>query len=280
MLAANFTLGYIFWNPDPVLIDFGFYALRWYGVLFATGIMLSYVLVRNAFRRANLADQLFDKFAIAIVIGMFVGMRLGHFLFYEPMAFVERPIEVFLPVSFSPELHFTGYQGLASHGGTIGILMAVGWFVRKHPSVSGAFVLNRLALVAPLVVGFIRLGNLMNSEIVGRPATVPWAFVFASVDQLPRHPAQLYEALGYFAIFVLLSFLRPKFELKQQSRLFGLSLILLFGWRFFVEFFKENQVAFEQTLWLNMGQLLSLPFVIGGMLIWYLSRRSGTDSYR
>ena len=280
MLTANFTLEYIFWNPDPVLIDFGFYALRWYGVLFTSGIVLSYGLVRNAFRRANLADQLFDKFAIAIVIGMFVGMRLGHFLFYEPMAFVEQPLEVFLPVSFTPEFRFTGYQGLASHGGTIGILLAVGWFVRKHRAVSLAFALNQLALVAPLAVGFIRLGNLMNSEIVGQPTTVPWAFVFASADQLPRHPAQLYEALGYFAIFVLLNFLQHQPRFQQRGRLFGVLLVLIFGWRFFVEFFKENQVAFEQTLWLNMGQLLSLPFVIGGMLIWYLSRRSGTDSYR
>ncbi len=280
MLAANFTLGYIFWNPNPVLIDFGFYALRWYGVLFATGIILSYGLVRSGFRRADLADQLFDRFAFAVVIGMFVGMRLGHFLFYEPMAFVERPIEVFLPISFRPEFHFTGYQGLASHGGAIGILIAVGWFVRKHRTVSGTFVLNQLAVVAPVVSGFIRLGNLMNSEIIGRPTTAPWAFVFASVDQLPRHPAQLYEALGYFAIFALLFSWQRQPRFQQRGRLFGVLLVLIFGWRFLVEFFKENQEAFEQTLWLNMGQLLSLPFVIGGMLIWYLSRRSGTDSYR
>ncbi|MGB3779524.1 MAG: prolipoprotein diacylglyceryl transferase [Tunicatimonas sp.] len=280
MLAANFTLGYIFWNPDPVLIDFGFYALRWYGVLFATGIALSYGLVRSGFRKAGLADRLFDQFAFVIVMGMFVGMRLGHFLFYEPMAFVERPIEVLLPVSFTPEFHFTGYQGLASHGGAIGILLAVGWFAREHRPVSGAFVLNQLAVVAPLVGGFIRLGNLMNSEIIGRPTTVPWAFVFASADQLPRHPAQLYEALGYFAIFVLLFSWQRQPKFQQQGRLFGVLLVLLFGWRFFVEFFKEDQEAFEQALWLNMGQLLSLPFVIGGALIWYLSRRSETGSHR
>jgi prolipoprotein diacylglyceryl transferase len=280
MLTANFTLGYILWNPDPVLIDFGFYALRWYSVLFATGIALSYILMRQAFRRAGLAGALFEKFVLAIGLGMFVGMRLGHFLFYEPMAFINRPVEVFLPVSFTPELHFTGYQGLASHGGAIGVLIAVGWFIRKHRAVSAVFVLSQLAWVSCLLGGFIRLGNLMNSEIIGHPTTVPWAFVFASVDQLPRHPAQLYEALGYFAIFVLLLSWQRQPKFQQQGRLFGVLLVLIFGWRFLIEFFKEDQEAFEQTMWLNMGQLLSLPFVIGGMLIWYRSRRRETYNHR
>ncbi len=280
MLVANQALGYIFWNPDPVLIDFGFYALRWYGVLFATGIVLSYILVRRGFRKAGLADRLLDQFAFAVVAGMFVGMRLGHFLFYEPMAFIERPIEVFLPVSFTPEFQFTGYQGLASHGGAIGILIAIGWFTRKYHAVSWTFIFNQLAVVGPLAGGFIRLGNLMNAEIIGRPTVVLWAFVFASVDQLPRHPAQLYEALGYFAIFALLFLLQRQPKLQQRGRLFGIFLVLLFGWRFFIEFFKEDQEAFERALWLNMGQLLSLPFVIGGALVWYLSHHSETGNYK
>ncbi|MGB3849095.1 MAG: prolipoprotein diacylglyceryl transferase [Tunicatimonas sp.] len=280
MLAAVGTLGYVLWNPNPVLIDLGFYTLRWYSVLFATGIALSYVLVRGAFRRAGLADALFEKFVLAVVLGMFAGMRLGHFLFYEPMGFIERPLEVFLPVSFTPEFHFTGYQGLASHGGAIGVLVAVGWFISKHRVVSVAFVLSQLAWVSCLLGGFIRLGNLMNSEIIGHPSAVPWAFVFASVDMLPRHPAQVYEALGYFTAFVLLSFYRSRSGFHSHGRWFGLSLVLIFGWRFFVEFFKEDQVAFEQVLWLNMGQLLSVPFVVGGVLIWYFSHRSETDSYK
>lgn len=258
---------YVFWNPDPVLFDLGFYELRWYGVLFATGIALSYVTVRRGFCRAGLADAWFDTFAQAIVLGMFVGMRLGHFLFYEPMALVERPLEVVLPVSFDPTLHFTGYQGLASHGGVIGILMAVGWYVRKHRPVSGWFVLNQLAIVGSLAGGFIRLGNLMNSEIIGQPTEVPWAFVFASVDPLPRHPTPLYEAAGYFAIFVLMYFLRQRPGFQRGGRLLGWFLVLLFGLRFAVEFFKENQETFEQTLWLNMGQLLSIPFIVAGVLL-------------
>ena len=266
-----YHFAYLYWNPDPVLIDFGFFTLGWYGVLFATGIVLSYVIVLQGFRQAGLADALFEKFALAIVLGMYVGMRLGHFLFYEPWAFVERPIEVFLPVSFHPAFHFTGYRGLASHGGAIGILLAVGWFVRKYREVSLVFVLNQLAIVAPLAGGFIRLGNLMNSEVIGRPAGVPWAFVFASADTLPRHPTPLYEAAGYFTLFFLLYFLRQRPWFRQKVRLLGLFLVLLFGWRFTIEFFKENQEAFEQALWLNMGQLLSIPFIVVGVVI--LSRR-------
>ena len=265
-------LTYVYWNPDPVLIDFGFFELGWYGVLFATGIILSYLIVLRGFRRAGLADTLFEKFAFAIVIGMYAGMRLGHFLFYEPAAFVERPVEILLPVSFDPSFHFTGYRGLASHGGAVGILLAVGWFVRKYDEVSLAFVLNQLATVAPLACGFIRLGNLINSEIIGRPTEVPWAVVFVPVDALPRHPTPLYEAAGYFAIFFLLYFLRQRPWFRQQGRLFSLFLILVFSWRFVVEFFKENQEVFEQTLWLNMGQLLSIPFVVAGVVI--LSRYS------
>ena len=262
----TYTIAYVRWNPDPVLIDLGFFALRWYGLLFATGIVLSYLFVQQGFRKAGFAPVLFDNFSVAMVLGMFVGMRLGHFLFYEPAAFVERPLEVFLPISLSPHLHLTGYQGLASHGGAIGILIAIGWFVSKYPAVSATFVFNQLAVVAPLAGGFIRLGNLMNSEIIGRPTDVPWAFVFASIDSLPRHPTPLYEATGYFAIFALLINLPSSF--RRRARLTGLFLILLFGARFLIEFFKEDQAFFEQALWLNMGQWLSLPFIVAGIVIW------------
>lgn len=273
-------LAYVLWHPDPVLIDLGFFQLRWYGLLFTTGILLSYRMVQRSFRSAHLPDALFDVFAAAIVLGMFVGMRLGHFLFYEPSAFVERPLEVLLPVSFSPTLQFVGYQGLASHGGVMGILLGVAWFVRRHARVSWIFVLNQLAVVGALAGGFIRLGNLMNSEIVGRPTEVPWAFVFAMVDAQPRHPTPLYEAVGYFAIFGLMYSLQRRATWRLSGKPLGLFLMLLFGGRFFVEFFKENQVAFEQTWWLNMGQWLSVPFVVGGAVVWYLSRRNKIGNYK
>ena len=264
---------YVIWNLDPVIADLAGFELRWYGLLFTGGIVVSYRVVRKNFRQAGLLDTLFDSLAVALLVGMLVGMRLGHFLFYEPLALVERPLEVLLPVSFSPEFRLVGYQGLASHGGVIGLLLAVGWFVRRHNSVSKAFVLNQLATAVPLAGGFIRLGNLMNSEIVGQPAGVPWAFVFVSVDALPRHPTQLYEALGYFAIFGLLYGWRQRGTFRPPMRLFGLALILLAGWRFLMEFFKADQVAFEQALWLNMGQWLSLPFVIAGVVILFSFRR-------
>ncbi len=261
------------WNPDPTLVDSGFFELRWYGLLFTLGIAISYTLVQRAFRQANLPDALFDKFAVTIVVSMFVGMRLGHFLFYEPQALIERPLEVLLPISFSPSFQFIGYQGLASHGGIIGMLLGTVWWVRKHPSVSWWWIVNQLALVGSLAGGFIRLGNLMNSEIIGKVTDVPWAFVFTSVDALPRHPTQLYEATGYFMIFGLLYWQKRRKLFRHPHRSLGWFLILLFSWRFIVEFFKIGQVAFEDGLWLNMGQWLSVPFVVVGMVLLLLPTR-------
>ena len=261
------VLTYIYWNPDPELINLGFISLRWYSLCFMIGILLAYVLMGRSFRRAQLTEQQFEQFTLYIILGMILGMRLGHFLFYEPWALVERPWEVILPISLTPNFHFVGYQGLASHGGAIGVLLAVFLFVKRFPTVSFWYLLNQLALVAPLLGALIRTGNLMNSEIIGRPTEVPWAFIFIRVDDLPRHPAQLYEALSYFAIFWILQYAYRKPWFQQKGRLFAISLVLLFTARFVIEFFKENQVPFEQGLALNMGQVLSIPFVLIGILI-------------
>ncbi|WKN41517.1 prolipoprotein diacylglyceryl transferase [Tunicatimonas pelagia] len=273
-VAADFMLfAFIQWTVSPEIVDLGFFTLRWYSLLFTTGILLSYYIVRKQFEQAKLPNEVFESLVMHVLVGMIVGMRLGHFLFYEPDAFLDRPLEIFLPVSFTPELRFTGYAGLASHGGAIGILISLWLFYRKYPKVSVWFVLDQLALVAPLVGAFIRLGNFFNSEMIGHPTSMPWAFVFPLVDQLPRHPAQLYEVASYLFIFAGLIAWKSRTRNRPAGLIFSGLLINLFSARFVIEFFKINQVAFESNFVLNMGQLLSLPFIAIGIILYY-SRRT------
>ena len=273
-MGASVVLSYIYWDVSPVIVDLDFLSLRWYSLLFMTGILISYHFVRQQFEQARLADTVFGAFAMYVLVGMILGMRLGHFLFYEPQLFLERPLEILLPFSFSPEFRFIGYQGLASHGGAVGILIGLWLFSRKHPDISTWFLLDQLALVTPLAGTFIRLGNLFNSEMIGHPTTVPWAFVFSSFDYFPRHPAQLYESLSYLLIFVSLIVWKRRSKLQPSGLLFSLLLTLLFSARFVLEFFKINQVPFEDGLFLNMGQLLSLPFIIIGIGLFYYRRKN------
>lgn len=194
-----------------------------------------------------------------------IGARLGHCLFYDFAYYSQHPLEIFLPVRFQPELAFTGFQGLASHGGVLAILIAVIVYAYRY-QVKLFWVLDKLALVSPLAACLIRVGNLFNSEIIGRPTSMPWAFVFERVDLIPRHPGQLYEATSYLLIFILLNTLEPKLN-KKPGFIFGLFLVLLFLSRFLVEFVKADQSAFEANLFLNMGQLLSIPFILLGLVL-------------
>lgn len=265
-------LALIYWEVSPIAIDLGPFSLRWYSLLFVTGIGLSYLVLRQRFREVGLPEPALERLTVYGVVGMVAGARLGHFLFYEPAAFLQYPLEIILPVSFHPEIHFTGYRGLASHGGVLGVLIGLWVFLRQQPGISGWLVLDQVTLIAPLAGFFIRLGNLFNSEIIGQPTSAPWAFVFSRVDLLPRHPAQLYEAFGYLLVFlVLLSRQGPPRKLPPGTT-FSMGLGLVFLIRFGVEFYKIDQVAFESQLTLNMGQLLSIPFLILGVVLWYLRR--------
>lgn len=255
---------YIVWNPDNAIFDLGFFALRWYSLLFASGFILSYILLKHRFEKENIPLKRLEKLTIYVALATFIGARLGHVIFYDFDYYSKHIVEIFLPFTFEPEFEFTGYQGLASHGGAIGILIAVILFSRKY-NFRFLWVFDKLALVIPLVGGLIRIGNLMNSEIIGKPATVSWAFIFEKVDQVPRHPAQLYEAIGYFLLFIFLQIRSKRF--KSDGVIFGLFLTLLFSSRFLIEFFKENQSAFEAGMFLNMGQILSIPFIIGGVIL-------------
>jgi prolipoprotein diacylglyceryl transferase len=212
-----------------------------------------------------LQEEKLDNLLVFIGIGTVIGARLGHCLFYEFDYYFQNPLEILLPFRFYPKFEFTGFQGLASHGGAIGILVAV-FFYSKSQGINIYWVLDKLALVVPLGCGLIRFGNLFNSEMIGHPTTVPWAFVFHKIDAIPRHPGQLYEALAYFSIFIFLNIFSNRIK-KENGYLFGLFLVLLFSARFVLEFFKIDQVDFEAGMVLNMGQILSLPFIFVGLIL-------------
>lgn len=245
------------WSVDPDLIAFGPLRIRWYGLMFLAGFTIGYFIVRDMCRREGKPFARLENLLIYLVAGTAIGARLGHCLFYEPGYYLSNPIEIFK----------IWKGGLASHGGTVGVMIAVWIYTRRYPEFPFIWIADRLSAPIALVASFIRIGNLMNSEILGRPTNVPWAFVFKRVDEIPRHPAQLYESLTYFALFILLYALYLRDPKRRPGLLFGIMLTWIFGWRIILEFFKENQEAFEAAMPLNMGQLLSVPFVVLGIYI-------------
>lgn len=261
-------LSYIVWNPDPIIFDLGFYALRWYSLLFALGFVLGYSILRSHFKKAGLGEEMLEKLTIYVVLATIIGARLGHCLFYDWDYYSDHIVEIFLPVRFQPEFEFTGFQGLASHGGIFGIVVAVLLYSREY-KIKSFWVFDKLSLVGALAGACIRFGNLMNSEIVGKPADVPWAFIFEKVDSVPRHPGQLYEALAYLTIFGILYILTQNNK-REPGFIFGLFFTLLFSARFIIEFFKADQSDFEAGMVLNMGQLLSIPFILFGIVLVFL----------
>lgn len=260
-------LNYIHWNPDPELINIFGISIRYYGLLFVSGLILSIYFLGRIYKRENLPSQHLEKLSIYSMIGILAGARLGHCLFYEPAYYLSHPLEMILPVTFPPDggIKFTGYQGLASHGGALGLLIALYFYSRKtkHAMID---TIDLIAVVAALGSAFIRLANFMNSEIIGIPTTKPWGVIFERVDNVPRHPAQLYEAIAYFIIFAVMMLLYYKMRAKLKNGFFfGLVLVLIFTARFIIEFVKENQVDFENNITFNMGQLLSLPYIFAGL---------------
>jgi phosphatidylglycerol:prolipoprotein diacylglycerol transferase len=260
-------MNYIHWDPDPELINILGISIRYYGLLFVSGLILSVYILSWIFKRENIPSENLDKLSIFGMIGILVGARLGHCLFYEPSYYLSNPLEMILPITFPSGggVKFIGYQGLASHGGALGLLIALYFYSRKtkHSMID---TIDLIAVVSGLGAGFIRLANFMNSEIIGMPTTKPWGVVFERVDNLPRHPAQLYEAICYFIIFAIMMILYKKMRDKLKSGFFfGLVLVLIFTARFIIEFFKEDQVGFEDGMTFNMGQLLSVPYIVVGI---------------
>ncbi len=259
-------LNQIMWDVSPVIFKLGSLQIRWYGLFFALAFYLGYVILeKQVFKRENLPVKLLDSLATYVVIATVIGARLGHILFYQPMDYLTDPISILK----------IWEGGLASHGAAIGILIAIWMFTRKSGK-SFLWTLDRLVIVVALGGFFIRLGNLMNSEIYGHITSLPWGFVFVRDGQAdPRHPTQIYEALSYLILFAaLLVYYKRNYKTMKEGFIFGIFLIVLFGVRILIEFLKEPQVAFEQTMTLNMGQWLSIPFVLAGLyLLWRTSSK-------
>lgn len=268
-------LNYIVWNPDLK----AFFGLRWYSLCWLVGLALAYAIVRWLYKRQKIADNLFEPLFIYCFLGILIGARLGHCLFYEPGYFLSsgsHVVEMLLPIRFLPEggWKFTGYEGLASHGGTLGLMIALWLYVRKT-KVGIWTVLDNIAIATPVTACFIRLGNLMNSEIIGKVTDVPWAFIFERIDAAPRHPGQLYEALAYaLLLFIGLALYRKHPEKVGTGFFFGLCLTYIFTARFFIEYTKEVQEAFEASLPIDMGQILSIPFIIIGVFCMVRAKKS------
>jgi phosphatidylglycerol---prolipoprotein diacylglyceryl transferase len=257
------VLAYITWNIDPDIFTLPFvnHPVRWYGLFFALAFLISQQIMYFIYKKEGRPIREVDKLTVYMVVATIVGARLGHVLFYDPIYYFQHPHKIIM----------TWEGGLASHGGVIGVLIGTYLFARKT-NVSYLWVLDRISIVAALTFCMIRLGNLMNSEMIGIPTNLPWGFIFTSQDNIPRHPAQLYEAIHYFMSFIILFWVWFKQKDRMKNGfLFSWSLIVLFSLRFVDEFFKINQEQFEDGMILNMGQILSIPFILTGIVILILN---------
>ena len=271
-------LNYIVWNPDLEAFNLGPITVRWYGLMWIIGLALAYFVVKRLYKEQKIKDELFDPLFIYCFFGILIGARLGHCIFYQPGDFLtswKGIIEMLLPIHFMADGSWkvVGYAGLASHGGTLGLIIALLLYVRKS-KLSIWTVLDNIAIATGITACFIRLGNLMNSEIIGKITDVPWAFIFEKVDAVPRHPGQLYEAIAYALLFFIMWVLHKKMPEKIGTGwYFGFCLAYIFTFRFFIEYTKEIQEAFEASLPLDMGQILSIPFVILGVYCMIKAKR-------
>ncbi|MCA5006492.1 prolipoprotein diacylglyceryl transferase [Sphingobacterium bovistauri] len=265
----DFILNAIQWSGAENIFSIGSFGIRYYSMCWLLAFVVSYILMSKVFKRERKTQDDLDRLTMYIFVGTILGARVGHCLFYEFDKYITQPWLMFLPFSNEGgEWRFTGFAGLASHGGAIGILIGLYLYAKKTKT-DFLWIADRLLLVVPVAAAFIRIGNFMNSEIIGKVAdpNLPWAVIFTKVDNTPRHPAQLYEALGYLVLSVILWVTYQKNSTPKKGLLFGIGLIGLFTIRFIMEFFKENQEAFEDTMFINMGQLLSVPFILAGLYL-------------
>ena len=253
----------IHWNADPVLLSLGSLEIRWYSLLFISGFILGWFIFKWFCKREGISEKVLDPLLYTLLLGTIIGARLGHCLFYDPAYYLgswKGFFEIFMPWK----------GGLASHGGTLFLFFAMWWFARRWGPKNNfdfLWLLDRLAIAVPFAAMFIRLGNLFNSEIYGHVTDLPWGFVFErNGEVLAKHPTQLYEALSYALLgIVLLLLYKNRIKGLYRGAYMGIFFTVLFGMRFLIEFVKEDQVGFEAGMALNMGQLLSIPFILCGV---------------
>lgn len=256
-------MNYFVWDISPIIFELplfiGSYSfpIRWYSLCFAIGIFGSFMILRSMFLKENKPLAALETLPIYIVLATVIGARLGHTLLYNPQTYLADPLRLLR----------VWEGGLASHGGFFFVIMTLIIFARKHrASLSFFWLADRCAICAMFAAGCIRIGNFFNSEIIGLTTDVPWAVIFSRVDRLPRHPTQIYESLGYFYIFLAFYlFYRYKGREIGEGRFFGAILISGFAYRFLIEMFKENHKEFVRDLPMNMGQMLSIPFIVLGL---------------
>ncbi|AFL97869.1 prolipoprotein diacylglyceryl transferase [Ornithobacterium rhinotracheale] len=287
------TLAYITYKGSEGIEIFGL-PLHFYSLMWLAAFVVGWYIMAKMFKIDGVSKDKLDPLFMYTFFGAVLGARIGEFLFYDPSAFIERPLEVFLPIQYSPgseflfglikNYKFVGFQGLASHGATVGLLISSYLYTRKYlPGKNMLWLVDRLAICVSIGGAFVRIGNFVNSEIVGKPSDLPWAVLFEKQslsygEIVPRHPAQLYEAFAYILLFILLWWIYNKTNKKYQNGyIFGLFFTLLFSIRFIIEFFKESQgvewVAQTLKVNLNNGQVLSIPFIIIGLVVMYLSNK-------
>lgn len=260
---------HLIWNLDPAIVRLGAFEVRWYGIFFALGFLLGFKIMIGMYRHEQRNIDHLSDLVVYLMVGTIVGARLGHVLLYQPDYFLWRPWEIFM----------IWHGGLASHGGFIGVMAALYLYLKKHRDMRFIELGDRLVIPCLLAAALIRVGNFFNSEILGTPSNLPWAIVFARVDDIPRHPAMLYEALAYLIIFFVLYRAYWKSRIVEfPGRLLGIAIASGFSARFLIEFVKENQEPFENFMPLNMGQLLSVPFILAGLFLIYNSHRTSPNN--
>lgn len=271
-------LSAITWELDPVIFSLGKLQIRYYGLLWGVGIYLAYTLAKKCFAHEKEDPKLLDPLLFACMIGGILGARLGHVIFYQSELFSEDFLSVFLPFKFTGGFEFTGFAGLASHGGAFGVILGLVWYKFKKSGHSFLWILDRVAFPIALTATLIRLANFMNSEIIGNPTGSDFGVIFSQIDDLPRHPTQLYEAIAYLITFLVLRRMYWKGKAYlQEGKLIGMFFVLVFTARFFLEFTKNPQGGIEDNLGnlLSTGQILSIPFIIVGAILLVKAKKGG-----
>ncbi|MFZ5938985.1 MAG: prolipoprotein diacylglyceryl transferase [Bacteroidota bacterium] len=260
---------YITWTMDPVAFHLGAFAVRWYSLFLVLSLFICYAFLRKIFLREGRPVDAIVSYGLMIIAGLIIGGRLVHCLFYEPAHYLQHPIDIIKPWTgtLGKDAVFIGFQGMSGHGSAIGIVLAI-LINSRRVKIPAIWMIDRIALFGPLIGFWTRIGNFFNSEILGTPSDLPWAVAFLRKGFIPRHPVQLYEAAAYALIFVIAyRYYLRKAGHEKPGEILGFVLVLVYVARFFIEFFKAPQAAVENDLFLTMGQILSIPFILTGLFL-------------